>query len=334
MKLDTVLERLEQKTIEVKQPWFARDTGDNEAVLLVTHSDRFKVLTPYAIKSLLNCCDVPSDFFSRRIKDQDLRLNIINHCRPDRMFAVLGGEDYVEEFRTGPRPAYSNILSAALKRAELPKDLEVKNFSICNGVTRIMTIDRNISAQPRSGDVIYGGIGLSLNHKVEVEISIFRQICKNGAVTQLQGGSFALEVSPEHSQNDLTDFAAMALRNAYKAIPTTLKSITELDHKRVWEDPFRGLKIAKSYRQVIRQAMREDAEVFSDGYPTYYDLFNAVSWAATHAHNVRDSARFGLMRTAGQVTRVAALVKCPACRGKGRVRWGEHKGNEQETCSH
>jgi hypothetical protein len=166
-------------------------------------------------------------------------------------------------------------------------------------------------------DVLYGGIHLETSiigeKKILITPYIFRQWCSNGS---LISENIAQWSRRNEGDRDIREWVQASTEQALRAIDTEFVRIRQLTETSVEGHPVEALQSlfikfgipVRTQKMIISQAESQNE---GRGPSTMYDLWNAITWVATHSSELSVSSCVELQRAAGQVTREVDL--CPSC---------------------
>jgi hypothetical protein len=185
----------------------------------------------------------------------------------------------------------------------------------------VAVISRALEAEPRKGDIVCGGVHLTIeeNGAVQVGPESFRLVCRNGAMARVcAGGQHRLRRG--HGQNSDRKFMATLRefgRTAWQDWDHVKKGLEGLARQPLDRGDIghimHGLRqspffiSAGAANRVEAQLRRNDDDL------SFYDLHNAITYVGSHDGDVRPQYRYRLRLGAGQLARGRAGV-CHECR--------------------
>jgi len=248
---------------------------------------------------------------------------------PDELRVSLQGE-VVVGFSGGQFPLLSNlkVLEAALDTAppglkENENAFEVGHFEL-NGRFGLSLVSRDLSAEPRVGDVVRAGIDIDHSDAGErgTQISSYflRLVCRNGMLARVCEHGEALRVrrggpeSHESVLNRIRHLAGLAWTDLSGGLRLlrVLSQETVDDPEAVLEKIIRdhGLAPSRKFLRQLLQALSQD-ELGNGG--TLYDALNAISRVETHSASRPLAWRRCLLFASGEILR-ERFERCPQCR--------------------
>lgn len=284
----------------------------------------YDVLNP-AEKDLAKAANIPTGYFSEI--DLDLRAHNFNA----RISAVRGmvhvtvsNDNAVQGVHREKltRIPSSDMIQILLEEA--PADTEsndIRAVEYNHNHLDLALISPSLQSEPRNGDVIYGGVHLTIEPSGAVQVGpeSFRLVCMNGAMARVcAGGHHRLRrgLGRDSERRFLKTFREFAV-TAWRDWERVKCGLEDLAHKALSigeiDSVIRGLRSSPffiSARAAARVAeqLRQNAENL-----TYYDLHNAITYVGTHESEVLPQYRYRLRLGAGQLARGRVGV-CQACR--------------------
>jgi len=185
----------------------------------------------------------------------------------------------------------------------------------------VALVARALQAQPRPGDVVCGGVHLTIeeNGAVQVGPESFRLVCRNGAMARVcAGGKHRLrrgqgKDSERKFLASIREFARTAWRD-WEFVKRGLEEIARKPLNRGDIAPvIRGLRqspffISARAASRVEEQLRGNADDL-----TFYDLHNAITYVGSHAGTVLPQYRYRLRLGAGHLARGRVGV-CNQCR--------------------
>lgn len=226
------------------------------------------------------------------------------------------------------RPRFGQIRASLVIEALLDG---VPGHTVSNGIRVIeyerdrrldvAVIARALEAEPRKGDIVCGGVHLTIeeNGAVQVGPESFRLVCRNGAMARVcAGGKHRLrrghgKNSDRHFMATLREFGRTAWQdwdhvkqglNALARQPLDRGDIGHIMHGLRQSPFFISARVASRVEEQLRRNTDD---------LTFYDLHNAITYVGSHDGDVLPQYRYRLRLGAGQLARGRAGV-CHECR--------------------
>lgn len=185
----------------------------------------------------------------------------------------------------------------------------------------VALISRALEAQPHKGDIVCGGVHLTIeeNGAVQVGPESFRLVCRNGAMARVCAGGKHRVRRGQGKDSDrklmatLREFGRTAWQD-WEQVRTGLEGLARqpLDRGDIGhimhglrQSPF--FISAGAARRVEEQLRGQGNDL------TFYDLHNAITYVGSHDGDVLPQYRYRLRLGAGQLARGRAGV-CHECR--------------------
>jgi hypothetical protein len=231
-------------------------------------------------------------------------------------FAVRG--DMVVAAAVNPKSSTISLSSALTKIFEvIPEEWTemepmVHRWCWSPQKAEIQLIFRQVSSEPRPGDIISGGIWIRVSpiglRAPSVEPFLLRLICANGMVVPER----LCKTDGDRRKNG-SDFLQSAER-AWRTLSEVMRRLLDLAQERVDVEAevvtiARDLRLSTALRRALLNALERD-ELGNHG--TLLDVVNAVSRVATHHDRLNDAVRHRLMTAAGLL--LQSEHRCPTCR--------------------
>lgn len=185
----------------------------------------------------------------------------------------------------------------------------------------VAVISPALEAEPRSGDIVCGGVHLTIeeNGAVQVGPESFRLICRNGAMARVcAGGQHRLrrghgKNSDRNFMTALREFARSAWRD-WEEVRKGLEGLARqpLDRGDIGHI-MHGLRQSPFFISAGAARRVEDQLRQTGDDLTFYDLHNAITYVGSHDGEVLPQYRYRLRLGAGQLARGRAGV-CHQCR--------------------
>lgn len=185
----------------------------------------------------------------------------------------------------------------------------------------VALVARAFEAEPREGDIICGGVHLTIeeNGAVQVGPESFRLVCLNGAMARVCAGGQHRLRRGQGKQSDrkflatLREFARTAWRD-WEHVKAGLEELARkpLDHTDIGHI-VHGLRQSPFFISARAARRVEDQLRSTPDDLTFYDLHNAITYVGTHDRDVLPQYRYRLRLGAGQLARGRVGV-CQECR--------------------
>jgi hypothetical protein len=182
------------------------------------------------------------------------------------------------------------------------------------------------SRAPRPGDLVAFGVNVSEgpDGAVQVHVATFRCVCKNGATERIcdsQHHRLSRPLNRPDRQRLFLNGVASFAREAWQHWQEHADALEELTRASIDPNDRTSLRSRLSQRpfflskrladQVIDRLQLEIAE--NQGEPSVFDLYNAMSYLATHAERLSQAYRTRLRLGTGELGRRRSRI-CAACR--------------------
>jgi hypothetical protein len=182
------------------------------------------------------------------------------------------------------------------------------------------------SRAPRPGDLVAFGVNVSEGRDgaVQVHVATFRCVCKNGATERIcdsQHHRLRRPLNHPDRQRLFLNGVASFAREAWQHWQEHADALEELTRVSIDPNDRTLLRSRLSQRpfflskrladQVIDRLQLEIAE--NQGEPSVFDLYNAMSYLATHTERLSQTYRTRLRLGAGELGRRKSRI-CEACR--------------------
>jgi hypothetical protein len=173
------------------------------------------------------------------------------------------------------------------------------------------------SFQPVPDDTLYGGIHFENSiigeKKIQISPYIFRQWCANGAIVQQNISQWSRR---NDGSCDIREWVRSSTEQALRSLDTEFVRIRQLTETSIEGHPVEALRSlfvkfgipVRTQQEIISQAESQNG---GNGPATMYDLWNSMTWVATHSSKISTSGSVELQNVAGQVVREIDL--CPEC---------------------
>ena len=276
-----------------------------------------------------NVARIPGSYFAAI--DPELRAVNFNSRLPqffgaDEVLEVTVSNDNavhrVRRPRFGQVPASQTIaaLVEGVPQLTVSNDIRLVEYERDRRLD-VAVVDRTLVAEPRSGDIVCGGVHLTIeeNGAVQVGPESFRLVCLNGAMARVcAGGQHRLRRG--HGKNSdrkfmatLREFSRTAWHD-WEHVKRGLESLVRQPLNRgdighimhgLRQSPF---FISAGVAGRVEEQLRQSA-----GDLTFYELHNALTYVGSHDGDVLPQYRHRLRLGAGQLARGRAGV-CHECR--------------------
>lgn len=299
------------------------NTGKNEFALSREASEQFARFLKIPGDFYLTLePDLRSLIFNRRFKakaveggigpDVRITLNQDNH--------IIGYDD-PKLLKINPM-TLMEVVSNSLPQGLSAQQVEVSRLHLSSTILSFSCYSPQIESQPRVGDVINGGIdvhhGASGEFGTQIRCYLRRQICSNGACTHICEDEKYVRArrlaNGRFDDKDMVDQIQRLLKEAWAQLDGKLEAIKGLlSRDRPSLDFLRQQRTRFSLNnRVLREveiAMNQD-----ELGPTHtqFDLFNAISRAATHSDPLSLRQQRRMMFMAGEFSQ-QDVHRCPHC---------------------
>lgn len=279
---------------------------------------------------LAKLAQIPCDYFANI--DPELRSVNFNSRLPR-----LHGEDEVLEVTISKnnavhrvqRPQFGQFPASLAVQALLES---VSEDTVSDGI-RVVEYGRGdrrldlalispaLEAEPHRGDIVCGGVHLTIEEKGAVQIGpeSFRLICRNGAMARVcAGGKHRLrrgqgKNSDRNLMKTLREFGRTAWQD-WDHVKQGLESLAQQKLDRSDIGPImQGLRQSPFFISARVAGRVEEQLRQNTGDLTFYDLHNAITYVGSHDGDVLPQYRHRLRLGAGQLARGRAGV-CHECR--------------------
>ena len=286
-------------------------------------------ITDEARIDLAKLARIPGPYFS----EIDAPLRAVNfnarlwqfHGKDEALEVTVSNDNAVHRVQ---RPRFGQVPASLVVEALLEG---VPDDTVSNGIRVIeyerdrrldvAVISRALAAEPRSGDIVCGGVHLTIeeNGAVQVGPESFRLVCRNGAMARVcAGGKHRLrrgqgKDSDRKFMATLREFGRTAWRD-WDRVKKGLEALARqpLDRGDIGHI-MHGLRQSPFFISA-RAAGRVEEQLRGSGNDlTFYDLHNAITYVGSHDGNVPPQYRYRLRLGAGQLARGRAGV-CHECR--------------------
>lgn len=286
-------------------------------------------ITDEARIDLAKLARIPGPYFS----EIDAPLRAVNfnarlwqfHGKDEALEVTVSNDNAVHRVQ---RPRFGQVPASLVVEALLEG---VPGDTVSNGI-RVIEYERDrrldvavislaLEAEPRSGDIVCGGVHLTIeeNGAVQVGPESFRLVCRNGAMARVcAGGKHRLrrgqgKDSDRKFMATLREFGRTAWQD-WERVKTGLEALARqpLDRGDIGHI-MHGLRQSPFFISA-RAAGRVEEQLRGSGNDlTFYDLHNAITYVGSHDGNVPPQYRYRLRLGAGQLARGRAGV-CHECR--------------------
>lgn len=282
-----------------------------------------------ARRDLAKVARIPSTYFEEI--DPELRAVNLNHRmnqfvgRDETLEVVISNDNAVLRVRRprfGQIPA-SRVIEALLEAAPrdaVSNDIRVVEYERDSRLD-VAIISRDLQIEPRRGDVVCGGVHLTIeeNGAVQVGPESFRLVCLNGAMARVcAGGQHRLRRGQgRNSERKFIETLREFGRTAWGDWEHVKRGLEALARKPLDQGDIGhvvdGLRqspffISARVASRVEEQLRSHADDL-----TFYDLHNAITYVGTHDDEVLPQYRHRLRLGAGQLARGRVGV-CHECR--------------------
>lgn len=286
-------------------------------------------ITDEARIDLAKLARIPGPYFA----EIDAPLRAVNfnarlwqfHGKDEALEVTVSNDNAVHRVQ---RPRFGQIAASLVVEALLEG---VPDDTVSNGIRVIeyerdrrldvAVISRALEAEPRSGDIVCGGVHLTIeeNGAVQVGPESFRLVCRNGAMARVcAGGKHRLrrgqgKDSDRKFMATLREFGRTAWQD-WERVKKGLEALARqpLDRGDIGHI-MHGLRQSPFFISA-RAAGRVEEQLRGSGNDlTFYDLHNAITYVGSHDGDVPPQYRYRLRLGAGQLARGRAGV-CHECR--------------------
>jgi len=286
-------------------------------------------LSDDAATDLAKLARIPTAYFSDISPDlQAINFNarLTHFCGPDETLEVIISNDNAVQRIQRPRfgrisvPLVIEALLDTVAADTVSNDIRVIEYDRERRVD-LALISRALQAEPRGGDIVCGGVHLTIeeNGAVQVGPESFRLVCRNGAMARVcAGGKHRLRRGTGRDSDrkflaTLREFGRIAwqdwqlVKNGLEAL--ALQKFDAADIGQIMN----GLR-RRPFFISARAASRVADQLRANGDDlTFYDLHNAITYVGSHDGDVLPQYRYRLRLGAGQLARGRAGV-CRECR--------------------
>lgn len=283
-----------------------------------------------ALTDLAALAGIPLRFFVERCTD-DLRAVLYERLRPTKKrLLVLVHDNVVEHIVKGdilptPRLEVLEVVRNAAPEAVVRDQLKVIEFS-WNGALDVSVISPSLTSEPRPGDTVAHGVSINdmRGGAVQIHHATHRCVCSNGAVARVCDGRVHHIRRPGNGPGKKREFlskveAAAVL--AWRRFSETADHLKKLQNGAI--DPTCRRALLARLRPAPFFLNAGDANLVLDrlpheidehgGVPSLLDLWNAVSFTATHNTELSVIRRLRMRLAAGELVRGESRF-CKECR--------------------
>lgn len=289
-------------------------------------------VTDSTLRKLAKIAEIPVDYFkscTRPLRALNFEQRLAQKVPRTHTVHVLVCDGIVQKILNSdllvvPVPDLMNTISNSIPEAVSKDEVHVLDYSQ-GGVFEVSLIAPSFAGQPKKGDLVAFGIGVSLESSGSVQIhsSAFRYLCGNGALSRTCESRRHRLRRPLNRPGALPEFLKAVARHARDAweqwvsnrqMLGELTSVT-LDNRTmdslIANLPGAPYRLSQGVAREIRKMVEGEAKG-RDSVPTMYDVWNAVSWLGTHETEIRQSMRRKLRLAAGEFTRTKSRI-CESC---------------------
>ena len=286
-------------------------------------------ITDEARIDLAKLARIPGPYFS----EIDAPLRAVNfnarlwqfHGKDEALEVTVSNDNAVHRVQ---RPRFGQVPASLVVEALLEG---VPDDTVSNGIRVIeyerdrrldlAVISRALEAEPRSGDIVCGGVHLTIeeNGAVQVGPESFRLVCRNGAMARVCAGGKHRMRRGQGKDSDRKFMATLREfgRTAWQDWDRVKKGLEALARQPLDRGDIghimHGLRQSPFFISA-RAAGRVEEQLRGSGNDlTFYDLHNAITYVGSHDGNVPPQYRYRLRLGAGQLARGRAGV-CQECR--------------------
>lgn len=296
--------------------------------LLDVNGETFE-LADDAQADLAKLARIPAAYFSDI--SPDLRAVNFNarlpqfHGRDESLEVTISNDNAVHRiqpprFGRIPVPLVIETLLDGLATDTVSNDIRVIEYERERRL-EVAIISRALQAEPRSGDIVCGGVHLTIeeNGGVQVGPESFRLVCRNGAMARVcAGGKHRLRRGKGRDSDrkfltTLREFGRTAWQD-WQLVKNGLEALAlqKLDAGDIGQI-MHGLRQSPFFISA-RAASRVEEQLRANGDDlTFYDLHNVITYVGSHDGDVLPQYRYRLRLGAGQLARGRAGV-CRECR--------------------
>jgi len=296
---------------------------------LLRAGDETHELMDEARKDLAKLARIPASYFEEI--DAGLRAANFNGRLPqlfgrDETLEVVVSNDNAVQRVQRPRfgllrPSQAvEALIEGVPAATISNDIRVVEYQR-EGRLDVALVARALETQPRAGDVVCGGVHLTIeeNGAVQVGPESFRLVCRNGAMARVCAGGQHRLRRGQGKDSDRKFLATLRefSRTAWQDWEHVKRGLEELARKPLERGDIahiiRGLRESPFFISG-RAAGRVEEQLRQHGNDlTFYDLHNAITFVGSHDGDVLQQYRYRLRLGAGQLARGRVGV-CHECR--------------------